>query len=91
MSGNAQLVGWRSVSQCHSAGLGTKLPQPVCRGFEGGAAWEQKWKLLEALVADIRVDTSEPYGVRQSDITVNIDSANRSPCLFCCRNPTAAP
>jgi transcriptional regulator with XRE-family HTH domain len=64
----AKLDGVDSVSGAVSsaevllANLRTRLDQPV--------SWEQKRKLVEVLVAGVRVDTVETCGVKQAKITV---------------------
>jgi site-specific DNA recombinase len=39
--------------------------------LDGPVSWEIKRQLVEILVAGIRVDTTESWGVKQSEITVN--------------------
>lgn len=39
--------------------------------LDGPVSWELKRQLVEILVAGIRVDTTESWGVRQTEVTVN--------------------
>jgi len=71
----AKLDGVESVSGAVSSAeallenLRTRLDQPV--------SWDQKRKLVEVLVAGIRVDTVETCGVKQAKITVTYRFSQR--------------
>jgi site-specific DNA recombinase len=62
IAGADSIVGNISSAQTLLSELRKRLDQPV--------SWEQKRRLVEVLVAGVRVDTVEESGVKQSKITV---------------------
>jgi site-specific DNA recombinase len=62
IAGADSIAGNISSAQALLANLRKRLDEPV--------SWEQKRRLIEVLVAGVRVDTVETCGVKQSEITV---------------------
>jgi hypothetical protein len=51
--------------------------------LDGPVSWEIKRQLVEILVANIRVDTTESWGVKQAGITVNYADSMGIQCFGC--------
>src|SRR5664280_490200 len=62
MAGADSIAGNMSSAQALLASLRKRLDQPI--------SWEQKRRLIEVLVAGVRVETVETCGVKQAEITV---------------------
>jgi transcriptional regulator with XRE-family HTH domain len=64
-----KIAGADSISA--NIGSAQALLEKLGKRLDGTLSWEQKRRLIEILVAGVRVDTTESFGVKQTDITVN--------------------
>jgi transcriptional regulator with XRE-family HTH domain len=64
----AKLAGTRSVGE--SVTSADSLLKKLRKRLDGPISWELKRRLIETLVAGVRVETTETFGVKQTEITV---------------------
>jgi transcriptional regulator with XRE-family HTH domain len=65
----AKIAGADSIGA--NMGSAETLLEKLGKRLTGTLSWEQKRRLVEILVASIRVHTTESFGVKQAEITVN--------------------